>query len=152
MREFQYAGRTFLIGPLTPLKAFHVTRKLGPLVAGLTGLSAMHTKLTNSLPPSVSTELTAPENSLEQAEGVLDALAPLLERLAEAREEDIDYVIKTCLAEVYVQEGKVVTRLWNMQANAPQFPLTMPGMLVLTALSVVENCKDFMTELLSLMA
>jgi hypothetical protein len=134
MREYNHNGTNYRIGNMVPKKAFHVTRKLAPLVAGITGMATMQDQLIEAL---------ADPTPLGKVERVFHIMQPLITTLSSAKEEDLDYVLDTCLAEVYQIDGKTATRVYNPGANAMQVALDMPTMLVLTGISILENCGSF---------
>jgi hypothetical protein len=72
--EVEVGGHRYRIGHLDAKKQFHVARRIAPILAGM-GKGAT----------------TKSENPMEQ-------IAPIAEALSKMSEEDVDYVLDTCLA------------------------------------------------------
>ena len=111
MTEVPIDGNVYQVGRMPPLKQFHVSRKLAPLAfafgAGLISnenITSALTKGTNA--PAVESDPPA-EDTLKDVAGkdILTAFEPVTMVLSQMRDEDVDYVFKTCLAYVKRQQG-----------------------------------------------
>jgi tail assembly chaperone len=132
LREVTLEGRQFVVGNLDPLRAFHVVRKLAPLVG----------TLREFIPYIVGVE------ALDQND--LDTMArlaePIARALAEMPEEDANYVIFTTLSAIQVklpEQGNVLAPLTAGTAFMFDW-ITMPLMIRLVIQGVLENTRDFM--------
>ena len=132
MKEVEVFDHTYRIGRLDAMKQLHVQRRLAPILAGL-GASAF--KLFN-----------AGKEQVDQSEA-LTAFAPVLEALAAMKDDEVEYVIYTCLAVVERKDGD----RWVKLLTGRQFQyqdLTMQAMMRLTTEVVEENLGGFFGQLL----
>lgn len=82
---------------------------------------------------------------------ILEILAPVLKAVGEMREEDVNYVFDKCLAVVERQiDGDRGWGTVGVRGGGLMFSdIGMPGMLLLTWFTLVENLGDFFSDLLS---
>jgi len=123
-------GATYQIGKLSPKKAFHVSRRLAPFLGAiLPHLDKLFTK----------------ENDPEQG-SFMDRTTEVLPKIAEIAasmpNDDVDYIIDTCLSVVHLRQE----RGWApVSVNGTMMfeNIDMMGMLQLTAEVVRHNLTDF---------
>jgi len=112
-------GSEYIIGKLDVFQQFHCAKRLAPLLAGAASISGM-----------------------VDGEFKLDSLFPLLDGIAKLPDDDLDYVLTTCLLAVrridHGQSVKVIT------GKAMQYQ-DMSGLTVLTLVKEVlmENMSGF---------
>lgn len=127
--EFEVAGHTYTVGKLNALTQFHVSRRLAPILAAM-GVSLQ------SLQAGVQRDLSDFASLLE----------PVTEMMAKMPEEDVNYVIFTCLG---VVKRKVGER-WAPVANGASLmyeDIDMLAMLRLVVEVVRSNLGAFMQGL-----
>jgi hypothetical protein len=118
-RKITIGERTYLIGSLDCFQQFHVARRLGPMLLSVLAAAAQ-----------------APDDA--DFESLLSG--PLVEHLATMNQEDVDFVLCTCLGVVRVQLSDNGTApLWDKTSKQLRYQdLQMPAMLQLT----IAVCKD----------
>jgi hypothetical protein len=131
LREYSSDGRQFVIGNLDPLRAFHVVRKIAPLVGSLKDF----------IPYITGMEVFDP-NDLE----TMTVLAePIAKALAEMPEADANYVIFTSLSVVQVrlpEQGNALAPI-TVGTSFMFDWITMPLMVRLVIQGVLENGGGF---------
>ena len=131
MREYQSDGHSFVIGDLDPIRAFHVVRKLGPLVGSL-----------RDFVPFITGAAIFDQNDLEM---VATLAEPVAKALAEMPEADANYVIFTSLSVVHVripEQGNALAPVVMGTAFMYDW-IKMPLMIRLVVQTVLENAGDF---------
>ncbi len=140
--EFDCKGHTYRADKLSAMKQFHVVRRMGEVLASLTGL--LDSGLKAGLKPGMN-----PENVLRDmgTAGLEKALAPLAKGLAEMEDADAEYVIHTCLAAVSrKQKGGGWAKVCADERIMFE-DIDMAAMLTLTARVLKENLKGFFAAL-----
>jgi hypothetical protein len=141
MIEFKHGEVNYRVDDLPNFPAMHVARKVLPLLSGFDGLSEIQSDLA-----SLFVEGEAPPTLdvvVEKIARALSAAQPLLELVSSMSEQDSEFVVKTCLAHVYRIDDKSSTPVFNKKAQAFQFQLDLPTMLLLTWKSLQENLSAF---------
>jgi hypothetical protein len=133
LREYPTDGRQFIIGNLDPLRAFHVVRKLAPLVGSL-----------KDFVPYMTGMAAFDPNDLETVAMLAE---PVAKALAEMPEADANYVIFTSLSVVQVrlpEQGNALAPI-TLGTNFMFDWITMPMMVRLVIQAVLENGGGFMS-------
>jgi hypothetical protein len=131
LRQVSIDGREFVIGKLDPRRAFHVVRRLAPLVGSL-----------RDFVPYMTGDEQFDPNDLDQITSLAE---PLARALAEIPESDANYVIDTCLSVVHVkliEQGGVLSPIMSGSHMMYDW-ITMPMMIRLVIQSVMENLQGF---------
>ena len=132
MREVPIGEHVFVIGRLDPRRAFHVVRRLAPLVGSL-----------KDFIPYVIGDREFDANDLE----TITLLAePVAKALAEIPEDDANYIIDTCLSVVRLklpEQGNVETPIMAGPHMMYEW-ITMPMMIRLVSNCVIENLQGFL--------
>lgn len=163
-------GRVYTVGALTPMKQFHVARRLAPLLqafassaegalddlaqVGGVGLGA----LTPFEPSQGSSDSEAPpsEEASEGAAGeeaapgafkqLLSYVGPVLERLAEMSDEDTEYVLTTCLSACLRQDRGGWAPVVSPQGQLMFSDMNALEMLQLAQEVIKHNLADFFPD------
>jgi hypothetical protein len=124
--EFDVNGVKYRSGKMNAFQQFHVTRKLGPILA--------------KLGPSL-VDKTKPDSSM------LEMLEPVLDALAEMPETDCDYVLHRCLAVVQRaadRDANIWTPVWNEPAKKLMFnDIDMAAMIQISIQVLGDNLGNF---------
>jgi hypothetical protein len=101
MKEVEIDGSKYRIGKLDAKKQFHLARRLLPLL-GQVGKSAKELPASDINPDSNQTV----EEKDKSVGDVLNIVAgPIAEAIAKIPDDEADYIIDTCLAVVYREQG-----------------------------------------------
>ena|SRR5215831_797464 len=130
MRQVTIDGHEFVIGKLDPRRAFHVVRRLAPLVGSL-----------RDFVPYVIGDETFDQNNLEQVTSLAE---PVAKALADIPEADADYIINTCLSVVQVRLDSGVVSPIMAGPHMMYDWITMPMMVRLVIQVVMENLTGFL--------
>lgn len=122
-------GHTYAIGKLNALTQFHISRRLAPMLAQM-GISL------NSLRKGVSSDL----------EDFLPVLGPVTDMMAKMSDEDVNYILFTCLSVVSRQSGDKFSAV-STGTNLMFEDIDMPTMLRLVVEVVKENMGTFIKGL-----
>lgn len=138
MKSIEFNGQTYYVPRLTPWDAFHVMRRLSPVLVGIG-------------PQILGLALTKDDS--ERAANILSAIfgdsglrfAQMLSMIPDA---DMDFCAVTCLRGVTVQQresrAKVLTE--GVSRPLPMFPfITLPVILRLVTEVLKEELTDFLT-------
>jgi hypothetical protein len=126
-KQVEVFGQTYSIGRMDAMKELHVSRRLAPLMAGF-GASAF------SLAQSG-------KDSVDDG-AMLQVFGPVVEALSKMKDDDVEYIIRTCLAVVKRRDGG----LWVPIQNGTQLQyqdITMQCMMRLTVEVVQERLGGF---------
>jgi len=119
-------NQNYRIGRLSALAQFHVSRRLGPVLA-VTGSSLAGLKNASDL-------------------DFADILEPIMGIVASMPDADVDYILFTCLSVVTKQQGDAWAPV--SVGNRLMFEdLDMPDMLRLVFQCLKENLGNFLKEL-----
>jgi hypothetical protein len=131
-------SNVYEIGKIPAMTQFHIARRLAPLLRGAVGMD-----LTGL---SIIRNAAGEPVSLDGDAGA--ALGPLLDVLAALKDEDVEYVINSCLNAVSMkQPGGAYA---PVRANGVvMFPLGLPTMLHLSFEVIRENMSGFIDGLRS---
>ncbi len=127
--EFSHNGNTYKAGTIPAMQQFHVARRLAPALEKLLKIDGQ--------------KLDAAKLASGVFEGDLSpVLGPVLEAVSCLPDEDVEYVINTCLNAVDMQQSGGA---WApvRHAGVLMFPLDMPAMLVLTYHAIRANMAGF---------
>lgn len=132
MDDFPLGAHTYRTAKMPPLPSFHVARRVIPVLAQM-GLTAA--------------QLENGANAKDAQMTMMQLLGPVAEVVAKMSDDDVNYVIYTCLAHVSRKQSDgryapVVKGLQMMFAD-----LTMDDMLGLTIQVLRENVGSFFPQL-----
>lgn len=132
MREVTISERQFVINNLDPKRAFHVVRRIAPLVGALPFFA-----------PYLLGERRLDPNDLEE---IAVVMAPLAKNLAEMPEEDANYVIDVCLSVVQLRmpDGRGLAPIQAPGGYLMYDWINMPMMVRLVFETITENLTGFM--------
>lgn len=147
MTEVDIAGNKYQVGRMPPLKQFHVSRKLAPLAfafgAGLVSNANISSALskTPESPAVDALEGSEEPDLLKDVAGkdILTAFEPVTLMLAQMREEDLDYVFKTCLGYAKRQQGSAWAAVQTPSGQMMFDDIDMTIMMQITMEVVKEN-------------
>lgn len=129
MSKLEVNGHTYAVGKLNALTQFHVSRRLAPMLAAMgISLQSLQTGMNSSM------------------EDFLPVLGPITDMMAKMPDEDVNYIIFTCLAVVSRQSGEKFGPITQGQ-NIMYEDIDMPTMLRLVVEVVKENLGTFMQGL-----
>jgi hypothetical protein len=124
MQEVEVDGRQYRTGKLDAFKQFHLVRKLMPLFSGL-GESFSH------MPAST-----------EQAD-FWKSLAPIAQAVSEMSTEDSEWILKTCLTAVTVNNGRAYVPITTPQGQLMFDDMEMTTMIQLAFTVIQDNLGSF---------
>lgn len=157
MTEIPVAGNVYQVGRMPPMKQFHVSRRLAPLAfafgAGLISNESISGALSKGAPvPEAAPEGDTPpaeDDMLKDVAGkdLLTAFEPVTMVLAGMKDEDVEYVFKTCLGYVKRQQGNAGWAAIQAGNGALMFDdIDMNVMMQLTIAVIKENkLANFLT-------
>lgn len=125
--EIQAGDHTYRVGKLDAMRQFHVTRRLLPILTTL-GLTA--------------DKLKAVSADASKDDALLLVAGPIADIISKMSNEDVDYVIHTCMSVVRRKDGE----RWAPVLSGVHFQyqdITMPTMVRLTIEVVRENMAGF---------
>jgi Phage tail assembly chaperone protein, TAC len=141
--ELEIKGETYRTGRLNAFQQFHVARKLAPAVFAL-GKSA------GKLKPLVEAMQKKNETgSFEGLDTIIELVQPMVEALGEMKEEDVDYVLKTCMTVCERKQGAAWARTVSANGRFMFEDVELPELIQLTVAVVRENLANFFTGPLS---
>lgn len=118
----------YVTGKLDAFEQFHVTRRVAPIF-GMLGITASQI--------AKYADKQAPD-----ADPFATMLPVVFEQVASMREEDVDYVLKTCLAKCQRQQGERFAPVM-VQSKLMFMDIEMPTMLQLVLVTMQENLGGF---------
>lgn len=124
-------GSVYRMGKLNALAQFHVTRRLGPILATM-GISL--------------SKLEAGAKGMSW-DDFLPILEPITDVMAKMSNQDVDYVIITCLSVVSRQQGEGKFSPIMTGTNLLFEDIDMPVMLRLVVAVLQENLGGFLPGL-----
>lgn len=132
MAEVEVGGHTYRLGKLDARKQLHVFRRLSPLIASAGGIASLVAARASMVRP----EGEGP--SLEQMGAIAGMIGPVLNVLASLPDDEVDYVIDTCLQVVSRKnEGDTGWSPVCPQGVLMFDDISLPSLLDLTARVVV---------------
>ncbi len=134
MRMFDYDGKQFRIANMEPETAFHVGRRLLPLITSMSGFLRMRDDML---------ALLDGEDNVSKVERMLQVAKPLIDALSSMPDDNANYVLHACLERVFLVQNKTQSTIYNKSAQGYQHQLKLPVMLLLCGMSIVENLSDF---------
>ena len=126
-KQVEVFGQTYSIGRMDAMKELHVSRRLAPLMAGF-GASAF--------------SLVQQGKETIDDGAMLQVFGPVVDALSKMKDDDVEYIIRTCLAVVKRKEGE----RWVPVQNGTQLQyqdITMQGMMRLTIEVIQERLGGF---------
>lgn len=153
--EFEVNGKLYRVGKLDAIKQLHLARKIGPIVAKI---APQFIGVANSERPQpngdnqIEAEAEIPQEGpvpLPGATSLTDTIKliePVLDALADMKDEDVNYITRLCLSVTKRQEGpNAWMSPWNANAGRFQFDDIDMNVLVQICLNVIqENIGGFL--------
>lgn len=150
MEDLELGGHTYRVRRMDAFKALHVQRKLAPILLALSRGAAAQAEHLESLPAGTKAEEPAAEDKKEEASLSPEAIGaigrvmlPVAEAIAALKDEEAEYIIKTCLS---VVDRKVNDTWAPMIAKGGRlmYEDLSPGEMISLARAVIrENLGDF---------
>jgi hypothetical protein len=136
MNIVKLSGINYKLGKLDAFKQFHVSRRLAPFyVALLESAKALRA----SLPADFDIE-----TSKDELDFVALASSPIIEVIATMPDADVDYILKTCMAVVSIEQSEGIYAPLMTSAGMLMFAdLSMPTMIGLTIAVVRQDLASF---------
>ncbi len=120
-------GESYRFGRLDAMKQFHVTRRLLPILAEM-GMSAG----------------TIAQMRGEASEmGIVGLMGPVMEMISKMPDEDVEYIVRTCLAVVKRQQGEAWAAVQAANGSLMFADIDMTVMIRLTIEVLKENLDGF---------
>ncbi|WP_176331883.1 MULTISPECIES: phage tail assembly chaperone [Burkholderia cepacia complex] len=171
--EIQLNGGRYVIGKLSAMQQFHVSRRIAPIIPPMIPVlmkfyaeleqadvareqaraNAALAALAEGKGPSEAADAPAADKSRELL-SMVDAIAPVLQPFADAlaglKDEDAEYVFGTCLSVVERWQGTSWAKVWNIAHKTSMFDdIGIDVMLPLVVRVVVANLGPFISGLLT---
>jgi hypothetical protein len=171
--EIQLNGGRYVIGKLSAMQQFHVSRRIAPIIPPMIPVlmkfyaeleqadvareqaraNAALAALAEGKGPSEAADAPAADKSREML-SMVDAIAPVLQPFADAlaglKDEDAEYVFGTCLSVVERWQGASWAKVWNIAHKTSMFDdIGIDVMLPLVVRVVVANLGPFINGLLT---
>ncbi|HDR9081245.1 TPA: hypothetical protein QDA98_003855 [Burkholderia vietnamiensis] len=171
--EVQLNGGRYVIGKLSAMQQFHVSRRIAPIIPPMIPVlmkfyaeleqadvareqaraNAALAALAEGKEPSEAADAPAADKSRELL-SMVDAIAPVLQPFADAlaglKDEDAEYVFGTCLSVVERWQSTSWAKVWNIAHKTAMFDdIGIDVMLPLVVRVVVANLGPFISGLLT---
>ncbi|ABO57508.1 phage tail assembly chaperone [Burkholderia vietnamiensis] len=171
--EIQLNGGRYVIGKLSAMQQFHVSRRIAPIIPPMIPVlmkfyaeleqadvareqaraNAALAALAEGKGPSEAADAPAADKSRELL-SMVDAIAPVLQPFADAlaglKDEDAEYVFGTCLSVVERWQDTSWAKVWNIAHKTSMFDdIGIDVMLPLVVRVVVANLGPFISGLLT---
>ncbi|HDR8979500.1 TPA: hypothetical protein QDA90_004309 [Burkholderia vietnamiensis] len=171
--EVQLNGGRYVIGKLSAMQQFHVSRRIAPIIPPMIPVlmkfyaeleqadvareqaraNAALAALAEGKGPSEAADAPAADKSRELL-SMVDAIAPVLQPFADAlaglKDEDAEYVFGTCLSVVERWQSTSWAKVWNIAHKTAMFDdIGIDVMLPLVVRVVVANLGPFISGLLT---
>ncbi|WP_131754101.1 phage tail assembly chaperone [Burkholderia vietnamiensis] len=171
--EIQLNGGRYVIGKLSAMQQFHVSRRIAPIIPPMIPVlmkfyaeleqadvareqaraNAALAALAEGKGPSEAADAPAADKSREML-SMVDAIAPVLQPFADAlaglKDEDAEYVFGTCLSVVERWQDTSWAKVWNIAHKTAMFDdIGIDVMLPLVVRVVVANLGPFINGLLT---
>lgn len=126
MTDIEVNGVNYRLGKLDAFTQFHIARRLAPIQLAM-GVSA----------GELATKASADEATIAAA-----IMGPIADIVSKMPQDDVDYILKTCLGAVSRQQGESYARV--LVSGALMFSdITMQVMLRLAIAVIKENLDGF---------
>lgn len=131
MSELTIAECNYRTGKMNALQQFHVTRRLGPMLAVA----------------GVTVEMMRNRQSEGDLDSLMGAMPHIMELLARMKDEDVNYVLFTCLSVVQRQQGDAWAQVIAPDGKTIMFAdIDMPTMIRIVFEVLMENLANFLKE------
>jgi hypothetical protein len=139
---FDYAGKQWMITRVPARKAWHIIRRVAPLLKSLSSLANMDKDTITLLNNEGDND---PAKTAGKMQKLLTLIGPIADSLGELPDETMDYLINSCLSHVRVETAKGMwTVIYNPNANAFQYEISPLDMMTLTARVLMVVLPDFL--------
>lgn len=128
MDEFVLNGATYSFGKLDAMRSFHVMRRIMPVLAQLGVTAAVVQQLS---------EADVDDNMIGES------LAPIMHFIGSMKDEDVEYVIKSCLSVVKRQQNDRWAPVQSASGGLMFADIEMDGMIRLTVECLKRNLSSF---------
>lgn len=175
--EIQLNGGRYVIGKLSAMQQFHVSRRIAPIIPPMipvlmkfyaeleqadvareqaranAALAALAERAEGAEAAAAAAPAPAADRSRELL-SMVDAIAPVLQPFADAlaglKDEDAEYVFGTCLSVVERWQSTSWAKVWNIAHKTAMFDdIGIDVMLPLVVRVVVANLGPFINGLLT---
>lgn len=134
----------YRVGKLSPMKQFHVARRIAPLLAALGGAALSAPKDIAAIEQSdASADDAAEDSALGAIQHFLQSLAPAL---ASMSDEESEYIINTCLAVVKRKQNTSFAPVIASNGRLMFEDIALPDMMQLTVAVIQENLGSFFPD------
>ena len=143
MEEMELRSVKYRIGRLDAFKQLHVSRRLAPMFFALgQGAAAAANR------PEPSQLAQENDDSVDPTVfgTIVEAFKPVAAALSKMPDDDVEYVIKTCLGVVERQSGAGWAKVLNGQGHLMFNDLEMSDMIQLTRAVIQRNLGNFFPE------
>ena len=120
-------GASYRFGRLDAMKQFHVTRRLLPILAEM-GMSA---------------GMIAQLRGEETEKGIMGLMGPVMGIISKMADEDVEYIIRTCLSVVKRQQGEAWAPVQAANGSMMFADVDMTVMIRLTIEVLKGNLEGF---------
>jgi hypothetical protein len=127
MAQFELNGAAYTSGRLDAMKQFHVTRRLLPILAEM-GMSA---------------SMLAQLREEEATGGIVGVMGPVMDIISKMPDEDVEYIVRTCLAVVKRQQGEAWAPVQAANGHLMFADIDMTVMIRLTIEVLKGNLEGF---------
>jgi len=133
MAEFQIGDHTYRSGQMDARMQFHVMRRLATVLDALKDM------------PRPAAPKDGEDAVVEKTEADwLEAIAPLAKAIGRMPEDDVDYVLDSCMSICERQSGNGWAKIWNMQVKRSMFSdIDMAVTLQITLRVLQESFAGF---------
>lgn len=134
--DFEHKGKKFRTGKLSAFNQLHISRRLTPLLGGLATFADGDFKIIRA------------DGELDFEGDISGPISALGEAIAGLKDEDVEYIINSCLdvGEIKLSGGN--TGYAPLRKNGVlMYELGLSEMLMLTAYTIKENMEGFFSEL-----
>lgn len=134
--EIELGGNRYSVGKMSVLRQLHVSRRvaliLPPLINVYLQMGGSQKPLTESLQEMAST------------------LQPFIDGLAGMKDEDVEYILSSCLAVVQRKQDSGWANVWSVSAGQAMFDdMDLGTLLELAARVIADNLGPFILGLLT---
>jgi hypothetical protein len=143
MAEFEINGHKYVSEKMSPFAALHVGRRLSPVI---TSIKDILISPGDFAPGALGGSDNAEDVNFKVGMAVLDKSGPLLEAVAKMPDEQVNYILETCLSVCKRQSGVGWQNVWDKASKSIGFDdIDMIEMLTIVRYVITENMSGFFT-------